>query len=49
MDFVNQMPHSQVMQALHGKMHKSLFIRWKIMGSQYPPSWGDALERREAS
>ena len=48
-DFVNHMPHRRVMTALQGKMHQTRFKRWNIMGSEYPPSWEDALERREAS
>ena len=43
--FVRERPHSEVMTALRGKMGPTRFIRWKMMASQYPPSWKDALHR----
>jgi hypothetical protein len=45
--FVRERPHSEVMTALEGKMGQTRFIRWKITASQYPPSWKEALERRQ--
>ncbi|HMI31354.1 MAG TPA: hypothetical protein VK527_06410 [Candidatus Limnocylindrales bacterium] len=46
--FVRERPHSEVMTALQGKMGRTRFIRWKIAAPQYPPSWKEALERRES-
>jgi quinol monooxygenase YgiN len=45
MKFVNQSPHSDVMTALKGKMEETRFVQWKLLGSEYPPGWRDALKR----
>ena len=45
MRFTGNMPHGHVMQALSGRMRPTVFIDWRINGSQCPPSWKDVLER----
>ena len=47
MDFVHKVPHGRVMTALAGDMGETRFARWKLKGSEVPPSWGDALKRLE--
>ncbi len=44
--FVNEIPHSRVMEALEDKMDQTHFVRWRIHGSEYPPRWQEAFERR---
>ena len=46
--FVRERPHSEAMTALQGKMGQTRFVRWRITASEYPPSWKEALKRREA-
>jgi hypothetical protein len=45
MDFVRKEPHARSMTAFH--MGPTKFTRWKIAGSDVPPSWKDALRRGE--
>ncbi|MGH7680827.1 MAG: hypothetical protein ACRENN_02450 [Candidatus Eiseniibacteriota bacterium] len=45
--FVGAAPHSQVMDAMSGKMGKTRFVKWTIRGADCPPAWAAALERRD--
>ncbi len=47
--FVGEVPHRQVMDAMHGKMGATRFVTWKLRGSELPPKWQDAFERRDRS
>ena len=47
--FVVDNPHGEVMTALQGKMGQTHFMRWSIRGSAFPPSWQDALTRRDTA
>ena len=43
--FVHQGFHSGLMAVLMPDMAATNFVRWKIKGSDCPPSWDDALQR----
>jgi hypothetical protein len=45
MDFVRQIPHSRIMQALAPHMGKTQFVHWKLPATGIPPAWNDALAR----
>ena len=42
MDFVYKLPHGEIMQTLTPHMGQTRFIRWKMKGSDVPPSWAEA-------
>src|SRR2546425_7893729 len=44
-DFVGRKPHSSVMASLRPFMGKTKFVKWRLPGSELPPSWDDALQR----
>jgi quinol monooxygenase YgiN len=46
-DFVNKVPHGEVMKALAPYMETTKFTRWEIAGSAIPPNWDDAMRRAE--
>lgn len=43
--FFRSPPHVEAMKALRPHMGQTRFIEWKLNGSAFPPSWGDALNR----
>ena len=45
--FVGTPPHSQVMDAMSGKMSATRFIKWNIRGADYPPTWKAAFAQRD--
>ena len=45
MDFVNHLPHSEVMQKLAAMMGPTRFTRWNVHGAEIPPGWPEAKER----
>jgi hypothetical protein len=47
--FVVENPHGQVMRALQEKMGQTHFVRWSMRGSEFPPSWQEALARQDAA
>lgn len=44
MDFVEQIPHSRIMQELAPHMGKTQFARWTVRASEIPIPWARALE-----
>ena len=44
--FATAHPHSYVMQALQGKMGQMRFVRWSMLGAEFPPSWQEAFGRQ---
>src|SRR5262249_21740589 len=47
--FVAEIPHRNIMAALQGKIGQTRFIPWKVRGSDYPPSWREAFERKNVA
>ena len=45
MDFVRQVPHSQIMRALSPHMDKTQFVQWKAAASDIPLDWDKAKAR----
>jgi hypothetical protein len=45
MEFVAKVPHGKIMKALAPHMGATAFTRWKILGSDLPPRWDDAVRR----
>jgi len=45
MNFVFQIPHSEVMKRLAGHMGETKFARSKLAGAAIPPNWDEAKER----
>jgi len=45
MDFVREIPHSEIMQALAPHMDKTQFAQWKVSASDIPLKWSDARKR----
>ena len=43
--FVHQGFHAGLMAVLMPDMGATNFVRWKVKGSDCPPSWDDALQR----
>ena len=43
--FVGRAPHVDVMDALSGTMSAPKFVRWRVRGSEVPPSWDVALAK----
>lgn len=48
MDFVYRIPHSEVMQSLAPHMGQTKFVRWKLKGTEVPPSWDEADKHSKA-
>lgn len=48
MDFVHEIPHSRIMQALAPHMGKTQFAEWTVRAAEIPVRWADA-KRRMAS
>lgn len=48
MDFVYRIPHSEVMQSLAPHMGQTKFVRWKLKGTEIPPSWDEADKHSKA-
>ena len=48
-NFVSQIPHSQIMQALAPHMGETKFAQWTVTSSQIPPDWPSALARLNQS
>ena len=44
-DFVHAGEHSKTMVKLRPKMNHSEFVRWKLLGSDVPPKWDDAIAK----
>ena len=44
-DFVRQIPHSEIMQALAPHMGKSQFAQWKVQSPDIPLDWTAAKAR----
>lgn len=44
MDFVEQIPHSRIMQDLAPYMDKTEFIEWSVRASEIPISWAAARQ-----
>lgn len=49
MRFVTQDPHRHSMGALRPHMAQTEFIRWRLKGSEVPPSWEGALRRSKSA
>ena len=45
MEFVAKAPHGELMKAVAPHMGATAFTRWKILGSDIPPRWDDAVRR----
>ncbi|HEV2304880.1 MAG TPA: hypothetical protein VGR93_05135 [Candidatus Acidoferrales bacterium] len=45
MDFVNQIPHSKIMQSLAPRMGKTRFVQWPVIAADIPLDWKAALSR----
>lgn len=45
MDFVRQVPHSQIMRALTPHVDKTQFVQWKVAASDIPLDWDQAKAR----
>jgi len=45
MEFVAKAPHGELMKAVAPHMGATAFTRWKILGSDIPPRWDDAIRR----
>jgi hypothetical protein len=45
MDFVQQIPHSKIMQSLTPHMGKTRFVRWTVTAADIPLNWKDAQAR----
>jgi len=48
-DFVRQMPHSQIMQALAPHMGETNFAQWTVTSAEIPLDWPTALARLNQS
>ncbi len=48
MDFVYRLPHGEIMQNLAPHMGQTKFVRWKLKGTEVPPSWDDADKHSKA-
>ncbi len=44
-DFVKEKPREEVMRTLIPFMGQTKFVRWKMLGSDAPPSWDDAMAK----
>ena len=44
-DFVQQLPHSRIMQDLAPHMGKSQFAQWKLTAPDFPPKWDESKAR----
>jgi hypothetical protein len=48
-EFVGEVPHVDTMRELGPKLgQERKFVRWKLRGSEVPPTWDQALERLQA-
>ena len=45
MNFVREIPHGKIMQALQPHMDKTQFVQWKLTGAEVPPDWNQAKAR----
>jgi hypothetical protein len=45
MDFVAKVPHREGMKEIAPYMGATKFSRWKVLGSDVPPRWDDAIRR----
>jgi hypothetical protein len=45
MDFVATVPHSESMKAMAPFMGKTRFTQWKVLGSNVPLKWDEAIGR----
>lgn len=45
MDFVQQIPHSKIMQSLAPHMGKTRFVRWPVTAEEIPLNWKNAQAR----
>jgi len=45
MDFVEEIPHSEIMQKLKPHMGKTKFVQWKVRAPEIPIQWKSALTR----
>ncbi len=45
MDFVIKVPHGEAMKMIAPHMGETEFARWKLLGSDIPPKWNDAIAR----
>jgi hypothetical protein len=49
-EFVGRGPHSETMRDFTPQLTEATgFVRWKIPGSQAPPSWDEALKQVESA
>jgi hypothetical protein len=48
-NFVRQIPHSQIMQALAPHMGETKFAQWTVTSSEIPLDWPSALARLNQS
>ena len=48
-NFVRQIPHSQIMQALAAHMGETNFAQWTVTSAEIPPDWPSALARLNQS
>jgi hypothetical protein len=45
MDFVSKLPHRAATKEIAPYMGTTKFSRWKMLGSDVPPRWDDAIRR----
>jgi heme-degrading monooxygenase HmoA len=45
MDFVEEIPHGEIMQKLKPHMGESRFVEWKARAAEIPIQWKGALKR----
>jgi quinol monooxygenase YgiN len=45
MDFVEEVPHGEIMQKLKPHMEKTTFVQWTVRAPEIPLQWKDALSR----
>jgi len=43
--FVHAQPHALTMERMRPQLRLTRFIRWRVNGSELPPTWEDALNR----
>ena len=48
MSCVGRDPHQATMGTLQAYMGETAFTRWTIRGSDFPPSWDDAMRRSDS-
>ncbi len=47
--FAHTLPHTRVIQDLHGRMNTTTFVTWEVTGADMPVEWEDARTRIHAA